>query len=209
LGLGVAFAGGVLSAISEAEQEPKITDSLVGVGIAVSLVPPLCVVGITLSRMAWADSLGAGRLFFTNLVGIALACMLVFWVSGYYPRARWRAYTGLAIFVILLLSITPALATAGYQAKQLSKIESLVQTRLTTYIPSAVGEVTTNIDWKKEPPDLKIVLRSTETPTPEEVKQLQAAINLDTRKNYRLIVIRDATSWITLDTSLFVKPKPK
>lgn len=208
LGLGVAFAGGILSAISEAERESKITDSLVGVGIAVSLVPPLCVVGVTLSRLAWADSMGAALLFFTNLVGISLACMLVFWLSGYQPRAQWRAYAGLAIFAILLLSITPALATASYQASQLSKIESFVQTQLNTYIPSAIGGITTNINWKKEPPELEIVLRSLKTPTPEEVRHLQAAINLDSRKNYRLIVIQDATNWITPDTSSHVKPKP-
>jgi uncharacterized hydrophobic protein (TIGR00271 family) len=59
LGPGVAIAGGVLAALSRTERNSKITDSLVGVGISVSLVPPLSAVGITLSQGDWYDVAGA------------------------------------------------------------------------------------------------------------------------------------------------------
>jgi len=50
-----------------------VADSLPGVAIAISLVPPLCVVGIALSDGQWREAIGASVLFLTNFLSILLA----------------------------------------------------------------------------------------------------------------------------------------
>lgn len=57
--------------------------ALPGVAIAVSLMPPLCTVGFGVgSGWNWAIISGAGLLFLTNLVAIATAAFLVFYLLG-------------------------------------------------------------------------------------------------------------------------------
>lgn len=58
LDLGIALAAGAAGAFAIGRQE--IADSLAGVAIAISLVPPLCVVGITLHHGGFGE---AGGLF--------------------------------------------------------------------------------------------------------------------------------------------------
>jgi len=50
-----------------------IADSLPGVAISISLVPPLCVVGLGLSAGQWSVAEGAMLLFLTNFLSILLA----------------------------------------------------------------------------------------------------------------------------------------
>jgi uncharacterized membrane protein len=54
----------------------EIADSMGGVAIAISLVPPLCVVGIALSQGSWDAASGALLLFLTNFLAILLANQL-------------------------------------------------------------------------------------------------------------------------------------
>lgn len=49
-----------------------IPDSLPGVAIANPLVPPLYVVGISLSEFQWSAAFGAMELFLTNFLSILL-----------------------------------------------------------------------------------------------------------------------------------------
>lgn len=63
-------------------ERAEIADSMGGVAIAISLVPPLCVVGIALSEAQWSAAGGAMLLFLTNFVAILFAGGLVFLISG-------------------------------------------------------------------------------------------------------------------------------
>lgn len=81
IALAAGFAGGY------AVCRPDVSDSLPGVAIAVALVPPLAVVGITLSAGAFALSAGAFLLFLTNLVGIIVASGIIFTTTGVAPWA--------------------------------------------------------------------------------------------------------------------------
>ena len=80
LALLTALASGAAGAFIVAREE--IADSMGGVAIAISLVPPLCVVGIALSQGHWAAAAGAGLLFITNFLAILLAGGLMLWFSG-------------------------------------------------------------------------------------------------------------------------------
>jgi len=76
----IALAAGAAGAYAIGRQE--IADSLAGVAIAISLVPPLSVVGISLAKGQFVDSGGAFLLFLTNFFAILLAGAIVFRLMG-------------------------------------------------------------------------------------------------------------------------------
>ena len=67
---------------------PDVSDSLPGVAIAISLVPPLSVVGIAYSQADWSAGNGALLLFTTNMLAILIVGGLTFIVTGVTPIAR-------------------------------------------------------------------------------------------------------------------------
>ena len=110
--LGAGAAGAFITSRAE------IANSMGGVAIAISLVPPLCVVGISLQQGRLDAAGGALLLFLTNYLAILLAGGVVFLVLGLgklaasHENAQVRR-RGLALFVvgILLVSIPLTLTT--------------------------------------------------------------------------------------------------
>jgi uncharacterized hydrophobic protein (TIGR00271 family) len=103
LDLLVAIASGVAAAY--AKNNPKISGSLVGVAIAVALVPPLAVSGIGIGWGSFAMFSNAMLLFLTNLVGIVLAGSLTFFVQGFSPIRIARRGIAIWGFVALLVAV--------------------------------------------------------------------------------------------------------
>ena len=64
---------------------PDVSDSLPGVAIAISLVPPLTVVGIALSQGDFTSAFGSLLLFATNMVAILIVGGLTFVLTGVTP----------------------------------------------------------------------------------------------------------------------------
>jgi uncharacterized hydrophobic protein (TIGR00271 family) len=112
----VAVAAGTAAAFATARDD--VADSLPGVAISISLVPPLCVVGISLAGAEWTNAWGALLLFLTNFLSILLAGGAVFALFGLGAAAtageshvnRKRAYRIIA-FGLLLVAIPLAAAT--------------------------------------------------------------------------------------------------
>jgi uncharacterized hydrophobic protein (TIGR00271 family) len=102
-----ALATGFAGAVGLARRD--VSEVLPGVAIAISLVPPLGVVGVCLGRGMVALSLGAFLLFASNVLALVLAGTLVFTASGYSRFAgtgrfsRRRAYLALAVGAVLVL----------------------------------------------------------------------------------------------------------
>jgi len=65
-----------------------ISDVMPGVAIAISLVPPLAVVGITGAAGDWGSAWGAFLLFASNVVAMIVAGTIVFTLYGYHREAR-------------------------------------------------------------------------------------------------------------------------
>lgn len=82
-----ALATGTVGAFALVRSD--ISDTLPGVAIAISLVPPLAVVGLLLSVQRYADAAGAGLLFGTNVAAIIATGAAVF--LGYRIRDQARA----------------------------------------------------------------------------------------------------------------------
>lgn len=86
LDLFVAIATGLVGAYATARSD--LSGVLPGVAIAISLVPPLSVVGICLSQGSWSDAWGAFLLFAANAVAMIICAIAVFSIAGYGAAAR-------------------------------------------------------------------------------------------------------------------------
>ena len=138
----VALAAGAAGAY--AASNAKVADSLPGVAIAISLVPPLGTVGILLSHGDGASAAGAMLLFLTNFVSIVLAASVVFVLTGVVPIARlvknaertegW--FVSFAVAGILLLI---PLAIGGQQAIAAATDELLATSGIEEWLVEAPG----------------------------------------------------------------------
>jgi uncharacterized hydrophobic protein (TIGR00271 family) len=112
LDLLAALATGVAGAFALSRRD--VADILPGVAIAISLVPPLGVVGVCLGYGEYALALGALVLFLSNVIAMIIAGSVVFTLYGFARTAairsafrRKRAYlvvTGVLILVLVPLA---------------------------------------------------------------------------------------------------------
>ena len=113
-----ALAAGAAGAFCLSRED--IADSLPGVAISISLVPPLCVVGLCLSGGQWEAAAGALLLFVTNFLSILLAGGGVLVLLGLNSAAlnrvrgtgRRNAY---ALVIITTLIVAVPLVLTGRQ----------------------------------------------------------------------------------------------
>jgi len=127
--LGAGAAGAFITSRAE------LADSMGGVAIAISLVPPLCVVGISISQGEWLAAGGALLLFMTNFFAILFAGGLVFLFIGLgklalgetQKRLRHRSFV-LITFGTLFISIP--LFLTGYR----SVADAIATSRVTTVV---------------------------------------------------------------------------
>jgi uncharacterized hydrophobic protein (TIGR00341 family) len=103
-----AVATGFAGAYGLARKD--VSDVMPGVAIAISLVPPLAVVGVTAQAGAWASAWGAFLLFASNAVAMVLAGTILFTRYGYHGDAvetpgfrRRRAYVAIMVSVVAIL----------------------------------------------------------------------------------------------------------
>lgn len=103
-----AVATGLAGAVGLSRRD--VSDVLPGVAIAISLVPPLGVVGVCAGQGEWEMALGAFVLFSSNVVAMVLSGTLVFSAYGYGRDVassdglgRRRAYSAIAAGLVLVL----------------------------------------------------------------------------------------------------------
>jgi uncharacterized hydrophobic protein (TIGR00341 family) len=108
-GTAIALASGAAAALSLVSGTSGV---LVGVMVAVALMPPAVTIGLTLSTGSTNLALGACLLLAVNIVCINLSAKLVFLIKGIRPRswlearkARQSQKTYLILWVVLLLLI--------------------------------------------------------------------------------------------------------
>lgn len=108
-----AVATGFAGSVAFARRD--VAAVLPGVAIAISLVPPLAVVGVCLGQGAVALAMGALVLFVSNFVALVLAGTFVFTSAGYAAEAGQakqlsRRRATLAISTLLVVVLVPMAA---------------------------------------------------------------------------------------------------
>ncbi|MFC9664755.1 DUF389 domain-containing protein [Nocardia sp. NPDC127606] len=115
--LTAAMATGLVAAIAITRRD--VGDVLPGVAIAISLVPPLGVVGVCLGSHAPALAGGAFVLFASNVVAMIITSTVVLLIAGYAGEAdpatmrRGRAYLvlGAALVLVAIPMVLNSLST--------------------------------------------------------------------------------------------------
>ncbi|MGE4070987.1 MAG: TIGR00341 family protein [Lysobacterales bacterium] len=109
-----AGAAGVLALTGGA------SSSLIGVMVAVALMPPLVAAGLFAGAGQWQHAYAAGSLFAVNLLAVNLAGVLTFLVRGIRPRGWWQAaraersaWIAVSIWALLLLALLLLLNATG------------------------------------------------------------------------------------------------
>ena len=123
LDLLVAVVSGIAAAY--AKNNPKISGSLVGVAIAVALVPPLSTAGIGLGWGEWTMFYHAFLLFLTNFAGIVFAAALMFMLLGFSPlhRAQKGLIYGVMMVLIVAIPLTLTFRQMVRDADLLQRLE--------------------------------------------------------------------------------------
>jgi uncharacterized hydrophobic protein (TIGR00271 family) len=187
LDLGIALAAGAIAGYARVRR--SIASSVGGAAIAVALMPPLCVVGIGSALRDWELAYGALLLFATNLIGITLACAIVFVLSGFATRS---ARGGLATTTLILAVIAIPLAFATARLIEQQQLETGLRRALVedTQTFKRVDLLSTNVDWLSNPISVRLLVRAQGLVTPTQVAFLQAfaARAMRTKRALRLIV---------------------
>jgi uncharacterized hydrophobic protein (TIGR00341 family) len=114
--LALALASGAAAALSLTTGLPSV---LVGVMVAVALLPPAATVGLTLGHGQIDYAIGAALLLAANIVCVNLAAKIVFLVKGIQPRTwseKTKAKRAMTIYILVWI-ITLLLLTAAILAR--------------------------------------------------------------------------------------------
>jgi len=158
LDMAIAIFAGAAGAFAIVNK--RVADSIAGVAIAVALVPPLGVVGLTFQAGMYGEAWGAFLLFATNLVSIIIAATVVFFLTGFAPIRRWQEHrerinatlgTVVAASLIILIPLTftaqGVLSSAATQSSATKAVD----------------------DWLGDSPDLRVVEVRSSPPNVEVV----------------------------------------
>jgi uncharacterized hydrophobic protein (TIGR00341 family) len=137
LGAGVAGVFSLMTGISSA---------LVGVAIAVALIPPAATVGIGLAWGIPTLAVGSLVLVAVNVLSINLAALVVLWYSGYRPErffqvgeARTAVLKRVAVLVVAIVVLSAFLGGVTYDSFQSANTEQAIN--------DAVGDVVENPEY--------------------------------------------------------------
>lgn len=105
----LAFSAGIAGSLSLTK---GVAEALVGVMVAVALLPPIVTSGLLLGSRCWAEAAGAFMLFLVNVVCINLAGVVTFLAQGISPRSWWEkkkarrtAWTALFVWMAVLAAL--------------------------------------------------------------------------------------------------------
>jgi uncharacterized hydrophobic protein (TIGR00341 family) len=140
--------------------------TLVGVAIAVALIPPAATSGLGLAWGLYGMATTAAVLVLVNLLVINISALIMFWLSGFRPaeegdvgRARAAVISRAALLGIAIAFLSIVLALVTYATFQTALVEQQVEQELKDmfeepeYVEAGIirGE---NIEINYEPADL-------------------------------------------------------
>ena len=159
LSLAVALGAGIAGAVS---LMTGVSTALVGVMIAVALIPPAATVGIGIAYGIPSLAVGSAVLVAVNVLSINLAALVVLWYGGYRPeqffrhdRAKIATLKRVAALVGAIALLSLFLGGVTYDSYQTAQTEQDIREGVTTELedPAYSGyelielEVTTETEY--------------------------------------------------------------
>ena len=178
-----ALATGVVGSVALARRD--ISDTLPGVAIAISLVPPLTVVGLTLEAGEMHQALGALLLFVTNVVAILATGTVVMAIYGVWrmrsddTMVRASVNRGSATAVIIAMVVLVGIPLT------ISSVKIARDTYEQTHARDAARRWADGVGWELTGVDVsadKIIVRfegPTPLPSTDDLRDLLRAEGID------------------------------
>ncbi|SDG78612.1 TIGR00341 family protein [Microbacterium pygmaeum] len=172
--LATGFAGGF------AMCRRDLSAVLPGVAIAISLVPPLGVVGVCAGQGLWADAVGALWLFLSNVVALIIAGSIVFTAAGYardpgssLVANRRRAY---AIVAVLTAIIAIPLAFNSVASIALARWSVAIQNAGTAWLAEEQDARIYGLQWTGTTATVTVTTSDGSTPPIDEYSDALDAV---------------------------------
>ncbi|MBV5257844.1 DUF389 domain-containing protein [Synechococcus moorigangaii CMS01] len=181
--MGIALSAGAVSGFAKIRKE--VSDAVAGTAIAVALMPPLCVVGLSFSQGFMAYSRGALLLYFTNLLGITLACMLIYILAGYAEINHTLGWASV-LTLLLLIPLGARFIDLVTQLRLRRDIINQLTTRTIT-VGQNVSNVRVTVNWNDSPTTVYVHLDATKTITPGQVLLVEEFLRQENKRDFRVI----------------------
>jgi uncharacterized hydrophobic protein (TIGR00271 family) len=137
-----ALATGAVGAVALVRKD--IAGALPGVSISISLVPPLCVVGLTLYAGEFIDAVGALLLFVCNFMSIQFIGVLVMYFYRVHKQAiSPKAKENYAVIFTLLVMMVAIGIPLGYTSRQIA-----MEREAEKCIRDVIGPVVEPLGWR-------------------------------------------------------------
>lgn len=185
----IAILAGSISGYSKIR--PQIGDALPGTAIAVALMPPLCVVGLALSESSWQMASGAALLYLTNLIGINIACLVVYVIGGYAKGNDLARTISWWISICLMGMLVIPLGISFWRLIRRSQIQDSITKNLVNNSFKNRRDVdvqNANINWRKDPPVVKVKIRATKTIEPQEIRTIEKSLEKELSQPFKVIL---------------------
>lgn len=178
----VALGAGAAGAYATVRKD--VSSSLPGVAVAVALVPPLGVLGITLQAGNATFAWGALLLYVTNLCAIVLAGVLVFVATGFVPPRRlattFRHSAAVsAVVAVIVVAVALPLYGASTAAVEASEREVEALDIVSVWLGQTDRRDAPQISFDEE--RITVTVRSFDSPPDPEplITALQASFGAD------------------------------
>ena len=188
----IALAAGFVGAFIVAH--PKIHNSIAGVVIAVALVPPICVLGLTFVEKDLSHEMGAALLYFANLIAVTFAAVIYLILCHFLPPSggeekKRRKVNLIWTVIFLALALVPLVWITNNLVQQEDN-EKTVRKVIEINLPEVKVDdlVIREVENKTY---LDIVVKSPENLTHEQTDALTTEISkqLDRSVDLEIIVI--------------------
>lgn len=137
----IALCAGMVASL--ALTNPKISNSLAGVAIATSLVPPLSVIGIGMALGSLEITYNSALLFITNVISIVFISLITFIFLDYIDDKKTKVNTqGFNLVLVgLVLTSIPLIAmlrTYAFQLNTYQKVTKILTTNISQISPEII-----------------------------------------------------------------------
>jgi len=187
--LSIAIVAGGVSGY--AKIRPAIGDAIPGTAIAVALMPPLCALGLLLSQGDWAAAGGAGLLYATNLLGINLACLALYALSGYARNDELSRSLSWGVSLLLILLLALPLGLSSWQLLGRARANASIEAILTQQALSsgaAFEIINSTVNWRDRPPSIALTVRAVEAIAPEDVALVERYLAAEMGQTFKVIL---------------------